>query len=101
MDILVLQYQTLLMLSKLLVRRVIVMLWVYCLSFNLLIFYFIFIFLIPRAAAVGLAKRHADGSLPVEDFNIELENQSGRQVQLGTETDQRYDTQLGFPPNTC
>ena len=101
MDILVLQYQTLLMLSKLLVRRVIVMLWVYCLSFNLLIFYFIFIFLIPRAAAVGLAKRHADGSLPVEDFNIELENQSGHQVQLGTETDQWYDTQLGFPPNTC
>ncbi|KAF3453050.1 hypothetical protein FNV43_RR03483 [Rhamnella rubrinervis] len=42
-----------------------------------------------RAAATALAKRHADGSLPVEDFNIELEDQSGRQVQLGTETDQR------------
>lgn len=38
----------------------------------------------------SLAKRHADGSLPLEDFNIELENQSGEAVQLGSETDQRY-----------
>ncbi|KAK1417205.1 hypothetical protein QVD17_26329 [Tagetes erecta] len=42
-----------------------------------------------RAAATSLAKRHADGSLPVEDFNLELENQSGEKVQLGTEDDQR------------
>jgi hypothetical protein len=38
-----------------------------------------------------MAKRHADGSLPVEDFNIEVEDQSGKIVQLGSETDQRYD----------
>lgn len=43
-----------------------------------------------RAAAMSLAKRHADGSLPIEDFNLELENQSGEKVQLGTENDQRY-----------
>ncbi|OIT36111.1 PREDICTED: NEDD8 ultimate buster 1 [Nicotiana attenuata] len=42
-----------------------------------------------KAAATSLSKRHADGSLPVEDFNLELENQSGQKVQLGTETDQR------------
>ncbi|XP_020550923.1 NEDD8 ultimate buster 1 [Sesamum indicum] len=42
-----------------------------------------------RAAATSLASRHADGSLPVEDFNLELENQSGEKVQLGSETDQR------------
>ncbi|XP_051131703.1 uncharacterized protein LOC127251839 [Andrographis paniculata] len=42
-----------------------------------------------RAAATALAGRHADGSLPVEDFNLELENQSGEKVQLGSETDQR------------
>ncbi|XP_058111437.1 uncharacterized protein LOC131254737 [Magnolia sinica] len=42
-----------------------------------------------RAAADALAKRHVDGSLPVEDFNIELEDQSGQKVQLGSENDQR------------
>nr|XP_043626745.1 NEDD8 ultimate buster 1 [Erigeron canadensis] len=42
-----------------------------------------------KAAATSLATRHADGSLPLEDFNIELENQSGEKVQLGTENDQR------------
>ncbi|XP_076910998.1 uncharacterized protein LOC143568827 [Bidens hawaiensis] len=42
-----------------------------------------------RAAATSLAKRHADGSLPLEDFNLELENQSGEKVKLGTEDDQR------------
>uniref|UniRef100_A0A162A9Z6 UBA domain-containing protein n=1 Tax=Daucus carota subsp. sativus TaxID=79200 RepID=A0A162A9Z6_DAUCS len=42
-----------------------------------------------KAAAMSLAKRHADGSLPMEDFNLELENQSGEKVQLGTENDQR------------
>ncbi|GFY80805.1 ubiquitin-associated (UBA)/TS-N domain-containing protein [Actinidia rufa] len=42
-----------------------------------------------QAAVTLLAKRHADGSLPIEDFNLELENQSGEAVQLGSETDQR------------
>ncbi|KAK6942206.1 hypothetical protein RJ641_027583 [Dillenia turbinata] len=41
------------------------------------------------AAANALAKRHAGGSLPVEDFNIELEDQSGQKVNLGSQTDQR------------
>lgn len=44
-----------------------------------------------RAAATALSKRHADGSLlPIEDYNIELEDQGGHKVQFGTETDQRY-----------
>ncbi|KAK6248310.1 hypothetical protein QUC31_019875 [Theobroma cacao] len=42
-----------------------------------------------KAAATALSKRHVDGSLPIEDFNIELEDQGGQTVQLGTETDQR------------
>ncbi|XP_024980280.1 NEDD8 ultimate buster 1 [Cynara cardunculus var. scolymus] len=42
-----------------------------------------------KAAATSLAKRHADGLMPVEDFNLELENQSGEKVQLGSENDQR------------
>ncbi|MED6206110.1 hypothetical protein PIB30_023976 [Stylosanthes scabra] len=42
-----------------------------------------------KAAATALAGRHADGSLPVEDFNIEVEDQSGKKVQLGSDTDQR------------
>ncbi|KAK2993535.1 hypothetical protein RJ640_007367 [Escallonia rubra] len=46
---------------------------------------------IDRAAATSLAMRHLDGSLPVEDFNIELENQSGEKVQMGSETDQSND----------
>ncbi|KAL9314462.1 hypothetical protein ACSQ67_019914 [Phaseolus vulgaris] len=42
-----------------------------------------------RAAATAMAERHADGALPVEDFNIEVEDQSGQKVRLGSETDQR------------
>ncbi|XP_071742216.1 uncharacterized protein [Rutidosis leptorrhynchoides] len=42
-----------------------------------------------KVAATSLATRHADGSLPDEDFNIELANQSGEKVQLGTEEDQK------------
>ncbi|XP_057968287.1 uncharacterized protein LOC131157874 [Malania oleifera] len=42
-----------------------------------------------KAAATALAKRHADGYLPIEDFDIELEDQSGQKVHLGSETDQR------------
>lgn len=42
-----------------------------------------------KAAAIAMAERHADGSLPIEDFNIELEDQSGQKVNLGSETDQR------------
>ncbi|PRQ35420.1 hypothetical protein RchiOBHm_Chr5g0079831 [Rosa chinensis] len=41
------------------------------------------------AAPTELSKRHADGSLPIEDFNIVLGNQSGKRVQMGSETDQR------------
>ncbi|XP_010496033.1 PREDICTED: NEDD8 ultimate buster 1 isoform X1 [Camelina sativa] len=41
-----------------------------------------------KAAATALSKRHADGSLPIEDYNIELEDQGGHKVQFGTETDQ-------------
>lgn len=47
-----------------------------------------------RAAATALSKRHADGSLPIEDYNIELEDQGGHTVKFGTETDQRYCTLL-------
>ncbi|XP_020589026.1 NEDD8 ultimate buster 1 isoform X2 [Phalaenopsis equestris] len=42
-----------------------------------------------RAAAHALAQRHADGSFPVEDFNLQLENQSGQKVNFGSENDQR------------
>ncbi|PON68522.1 Translation elongation factor [Parasponia andersonii] len=42
-----------------------------------------------KAAAAAMSKRHADGSLAFEDQVIELEDQSGRQVKLGSETDQR------------
>ncbi|ESQ50280.1 hypothetical protein EUTSA_v10001944mg [Eutrema salsugineum] len=41
-----------------------------------------------KAAATALSKRHADGSLPIEDYNIELEDQGGHRVNFGTETDQ-------------
>lgn len=37
----------------------------------------------------GLSTRHSDGSIPLEDYNIELEDQSGQKVNLGSETDQR------------
>ncbi|XP_039168257.1 uncharacterized protein LOC120286052 isoform X2 [Eucalyptus grandis] len=43
----------------------------------------------PSSAATALAKRHADGLFPLEDFNIELEDQSGKKVNMGSETDQR------------
>ncbi|KAL8136968.1 hypothetical protein V2J09_002969 [Rumex salicifolius] len=42
-----------------------------------------------KNAAAGLAERHSDGSIPLDDYNIELENQSGQKVNLGSETDQR------------
>lgn len=60
-------------------------------SFTLFGFYLIFWHLLwtYRAAATALAKRHANGFLPVEDFNIELEDQSGQKVNFGSETDQR------------
>jgi len=48
------------------------------------------VFVVNRAAANAMADRHADGALPVEDFNIEVEDQSGQKVRLGSETDQRY-----------
>lgn len=58
----------------------------------LLVVYLLTLKLPCRAAAMSLAKRHANGSIPIEDFNLELENQSGEKVQLGTENDQRYET---------
>ncbi|XP_044464617.1 NEDD8 ultimate buster 1 [Mangifera indica] len=42
-----------------------------------------------KAAATALVKRHADGSLPVEDFDLELEDQYGQKIQFGSETDRR------------
>lgn len=42
-----------------------------------------------KAAATALVNRHADGSLPVEDFNLELEDQNGEKVRFGSETDRR------------
>ena len=47
------------------------------------------IFWTYRAAATALAERHANGFLPVEDFNMELEDQSGQKVNFGSETDQK------------
>lgn len=58
-------------------------------SLYLQLFYFLSCF--HRAAAVALTERHADyGSIPVEDFNMELEDQSGQKLKLGSETDQKY-----------
>ncbi|GAV82076.1 UBA domain-containing protein [Cephalotus follicularis] len=43
-----------------------------------------------KAAAEAVAKRNVDGSLPFEDFNVELENQNGDTVRaIGSETDKR------------
>ncbi|KAJ9141052.1 hypothetical protein P3X46_031634 [Hevea brasiliensis] len=41
-----------------------------------------------KAAVTALSKRHADGSLPIEDFNLELEDQSGQKLHF-SETDQQ------------
>lgn len=45
------------------------------------------------AAPTSLAKWHVDNSLPVEDFNLELEDQSeeNEKMEVGTEEDQMYD----------
>lgn len=42
-----------------------------------------------KAAVDAMAKRHTDNSFPVDDFSIELENQSGEKMNVGSETDQR------------
>ncbi|WOK91620.1 hypothetical protein Cni_G00311 [Canna indica] len=42
-----------------------------------------------KDAAKALTERHADGSLPVEDYNIELEDQSGQKMMLGSESDKK------------
>lgn len=49
-----------------------------------------------RAAVDAMAKRHTDNSFPVDDFSIELENQSGEKMNVGSETDQRCDLTLDF-----
>uniref|UniRef100_A0A2P2ILN3 Uncharacterized protein MANES_14G119700 n=1 Tax=Rhizophora mucronata TaxID=61149 RepID=A0A2P2ILN3_RHIMU len=41
-----------------------------------------------KAAVTALSKRHVDGSLPVEDFDIELEDQNGTKVNF-SETDRQ------------
>ncbi|KNA22319.1 hypothetical protein SOVF_035290 [Spinacia oleracea] len=40
-------------------------------------------------AAGMLVKRHAEGLLPIEDFNIEMEDQRGQKVKLESESEQR------------
>ncbi|CAL9764797.1 unnamed protein product [Musa acuminata subsp. burmannicoides] len=40
-------------------------------------------------AAKALSERHADGSLPLEDYNIELEDQNGQKLMLGSESDKK------------
>ncbi|KAH9623583.1 hypothetical protein KSS87_009780 [Heliosperma pusillum] len=42
-----------------------------------------------KAGVTALAKRHADGSIPIEDYNLELEDQRGNKINMGSETDQR------------
>ncbi|PIA28707.1 hypothetical protein AQUCO_06700018v1 [Aquilegia coerulea] len=44
-----------------------------------------------KAAAEALSGRHAGGSLPMpeEYYNIELENQSGQKIQMGSVTERR------------
>lgn len=49
------------------------------------------LFKLGRAAVTALSKRHADGLLPVEDFDLELEDQSGQKLQF-SESDQQYAT---------
>ncbi|CAK7338565.1 unnamed protein product [Dovyalis caffra] len=41
-----------------------------------------------KTAVTALSKRHADGALPIEDFDIELEDQSGNKVHF-SETDRQ------------
>ncbi|KAF5200037.1 Translation elongation factor, partial [Thalictrum thalictroides] len=40
-----------------------------------------------KTAATALGERHSDSSLPVEDFLLELEDQSGKKIHLGSKTD--------------
>ncbi|KAJ4813765.1 NEDD8 ultimate buster 1 [Rhynchospora pubera] len=40
-------------------------------------------------AAKSMAKRHSDGSFPLNDYNIELEDQNGKKVMFGSESDRR------------
>ncbi|KAF5206712.1 Nedd8 ultimate buster [Thalictrum thalictroides] len=44
-----------------------------------------------KAAAEALSKRHAEGSLPMSEeyYNIELEDQSGQKVYMGSESERR------------
>ena len=43
-----------------------------------------------------MEKRRTDNSFQVDDFNIELENQSRGKMKVGTETDQRCDFNFDF-----
>ncbi|XP_074579653.1 uncharacterized protein LOC141836135 [Curcuma longa] len=42
-----------------------------------------------KDAAKALTERHADGSLPMEDYSLELENQSGQKMVLESESDRK------------
>ncbi|KAG6511264.1 hypothetical protein ZIOFF_029321 [Zingiber officinale] len=43
-----------------------------------------------KDAAKALTERHADGSLPMENYSLELENQSGQKMVLESESDRKY-----------
>ena len=43
-----------------------------------------------------MEKRHTNNSFQVDDFNIALENQSGDNMKVGNETDQRCDFTFDF-----
>ncbi|KAJ3677256.1 hypothetical protein LUZ60_002980 [Juncus effusus] len=42
-----------------------------------------------REAAKSMAQRHSDGSFPLDDYNIELEDQNGEKIKFGSESDRR------------
>ncbi|GAB2300271.1 hypothetical protein Dimus_034306 [Dionaea muscipula] len=48
-----------------------------------------------KAAASALAERHLDVSVPLEDCTIELQDQNGQKISMGTETDERA-IMMGF-----
>lgn len=42
-----------------------------------------------REAAKALSQRHSDGSMPEENFNLALEDQSGQKVMFGSADDMK------------
>jgi hypothetical protein len=43
--------------------------------------------MVCRESAKSLSQRHSDGSFPEEDFNLDLEDQSGQKVMFGSTDD--------------